>query len=336
MGPAGGPMGQNMDPALRTSVRQASPISNPFAGLGPFAALWNIVAPIADVLGSSVSGLFGGSAANAATTGTTGATATPTTTGQTIASGGSTPLSGGTQAKAKEVYDYLRSKGMSDIHAKGILANIYGESGFQSGVIGDGGTSGGFFQMHGPRFDEMKRAVPDWATNWRGQIDHALARDYGPTYLSNSYGSAEEAASDFMRRFERPAESVRASRDIKHNQFIAGLGFQKGGRVPNASGGRSHPEMQVVQEMAMGGLVYTTASSHSTGFNAVMNQRKMSGGYSQQPVVVPVTIPMPVSGATGPQGAPASGSKVPAMSGTNSSAAAIDYMRRAQVGQILH
>ena len=31
----------------------------------------------------------------------------------------------------KEVFDYMKSLGVSDIHAKGILANIKGESGFQ-------------------------------------------------------------------------------------------------------------------------------------------------------------------------------------------------------------
>ena len=41
----------------------------------------------------------------------------------------------------KQVFDYMKSLGVSDVHAKGILANIKGESNFQTGVMGDGGKS---------------------------------------------------------------------------------------------------------------------------------------------------------------------------------------------------
>ena len=77
----------------------------------------------------------------------------------------------------QQAYNYMRALGVSDIHAKGILANIQGESGFQTGIMGDNGMSGGLFQMYNDRYRKMERSVPDWKVNWRGQIQHALQDD---------------------------------------------------------------------------------------------------------------------------------------------------------------
>jgi hypothetical protein len=56
---------------------------------------------------------------------------------------------------SKEIYDYLKSKGISHNHAMGMLANIQAESSFNAGAIGDNGTSGGLFQHHAERFSGM-------------------------------------------------------------------------------------------------------------------------------------------------------------------------------------
>jgi hypothetical protein len=39
--------------------------------------------------------------------------------------------------------------------ALGMAGNVSGESGFNPAAVGDGGTSGGFIQAHGPRFDAL-------------------------------------------------------------------------------------------------------------------------------------------------------------------------------------
>lgn len=132
---------------------------------------------------------------------------------------------GGDKPTPKEVYDYIRTKGVSDIHAKGILANIQGESGFDPAVRGDNGTSGGFFQHHADRFDKLKRAVPDWETNWKGQIDFALQDDVGPAYLATPFDDPVVAADVFMTDYERPAEEVREDRRQLNRTFIPNLGF---------------------------------------------------------------------------------------------------------------
>ena len=126
----------------------------------------------------------------------------------------------------RQAYDYMRALGVSDIHAKGILANIEGESGFQTGEDrGDGGMSAGLFQMYDTRKRAMIQAVPDWKTNWRGQIQFALQDDVAPEYLQMDFNSPEEAADWFMENFERPDPVHYGERRKLNRTFIPQLGF---------------------------------------------------------------------------------------------------------------
>ena len=125
----------------------------------------------------------------------------------------------------RQAYDYMRALGVSDIHAKGILANIQGESGFQTDIMGDNGMSGGLFQMYNDRYRNMEAAVPDWRTNWRGQIQHALQDDTAPEYLQMEFNSPEEAADWFLENYERPAMEHRPGRRELNRSFIPQLGF---------------------------------------------------------------------------------------------------------------
>ena len=125
----------------------------------------------------------------------------------------------------QQAYNYMRALGVSDIHAKGILANIEGESRFQTSVMGDNGMSGGLFQMYDDRYRKMERSVPDWKTNWRGQIQFALQDDTAPEYLQMDFNSPEEAADWFLENFERPAMEHRPGRRELNRSFIPQLGF---------------------------------------------------------------------------------------------------------------
>lgn len=104
------------------------------------------------------------------------------------------------------VSSYLKSKGMSDNHRIGILANIQGESSFDSAnQTGDGGTAWGLFQWRLDRQDNMVKFVgPDWKTNWKGQIDFALQEPAGRRYLATKFRRYEEAVEQWVRDFERP------------------------------------------------------------------------------------------------------------------------------------
>lgn len=132
---------------------------------------------------------------------------------------------GGGNPTPQQAYDYMLSLGVSDIHAKGILANIKGESNFETGVMGDNGMSGGLFQMYDDRYRKMEQAVPDWQSNWKGQIQHALQDDIGPQFLNMNFNSPEEAADYFLEYYERPASQHLPGRRQLNRTFIPNLGF---------------------------------------------------------------------------------------------------------------
>lgn len=110
--------------------------------------------------------------------------------------------------RAKEIYDYLRQKGVDHSHAVGIVNNMKYESNFNSGAIGDGGTSGGLFQHHASRFTAMKNFVGDgWQTDWKKQVDFALTEGEMKTYLSKNYANGKDASVGFTTHFEKPANT---------------------------------------------------------------------------------------------------------------------------------
>lgn len=144
---------------------------------------------------------------------------------------GPTPSMGpvtGLQGQAKEYYDYLISKGVSPNHAMGLILNIARESSFQSGVqIIDvnGQPSGGLFQWNGGRFTNMTNAVPDWKTNWKGQLDYAM-QESDPTsggfaaYKSQNFSTPMEAATWWLEKWERSANP--AADKIKMQKILDG------------------------------------------------------------------------------------------------------------------
>jgi hypothetical protein len=122
----------------------------------------------------------------------------------------------------QQIASYLSSKGLSSQHVAGIMANIKHESNFNPGAVGDGGTSGGLFQHHGPRFQAMVNAAgPNWKTNWKGQIDFALSEPAGRQYASMKFRTAQEASKWFTINFEVPANKVAKANDRSRdaNQF---------------------------------------------------------------------------------------------------------------------
>jgi hypothetical protein len=127
-----------------------------------------------------------------------------------------------------EIYQYLLSKGMDDAHALGLMANISRESGFRPGVLEEGGGGGvGLFQYtNEPRKGNFLKAVPNYKTNWKGQIDYALKEpgEPGQQYLSTKFSSPQEAADWFMRKWERPDETIQNVSGPKiHAEYLAGL-----------------------------------------------------------------------------------------------------------------
>ena len=161
--------------------------------------------------------------------------------------GGYSPTSG----LQKEIYDYLVNvKKLNDVQALGLMANISRESSFTpSQISGDDGGAGGLFQWKIPRSTAMARAVPDWKTNWKGQIDYALREpgEPGPQYISTTFSSAQEAADWWMRNWERPADKIGASR--VHAAYLKTVP-----RSPEGTARFRGPEVTVTGTSAMGGM----------------------------------------------------------------------------------
>ena len=112
---------------------------------------------------------------------------------------------------AGAVYNYLLSKGMSENHAKGLVANISRESDsnlvlMETKELWIVWVIRGTWQVGGP----MMAAVPDWKTNWKGQIDYALQEFTGPDYFKRNFATAGEAAHWWMANWEIPAASIQS------------------------------------------------------------------------------------------------------------------------------
>ena len=221
----------------------------------------------------------------------------------------SEPLTGDSASKAKDMFEYIVEKGYSKAQAKGIVANIQRESGFDIDAVGDGGSSHGLFQWHADRASRMKAAVPDYANNWKAQIDYALQEHVGPQYKSSTAGmNAKDAAYWWMNKWEIPADRARGGPNHnKMNGFIDSYGFQKGG-VVNMRGSGSGPDISQKSE----------------------NQfiEKLSSAMS--PVVVPV--PMGVGGGGGTSGSHEVSRSIPSLSANPSNSVALDLAYRLSVG----
>tara|TARA_Y100000768_G_scaffold264311_1_gene201689 strand:- start:2316 stop:5024 length:2709 start_codon:yes stop_codon:yes gene_type:complete len=224
--PGGGGGGGGLMGALSGVANAVSPYIQPFIDL-----IKSFFGPVGDIIGGAMSGL-----------------------GNLITGGGnqqgvstpSEPLTGDSASKAKAMFDYIKSKGYTDAQAKGIVANIQRESSFRLGAVGDSGSSHGLFQWHAGRATRMKSAVPDYATNWKGQIDYALNEHVGPRYKGETANmSAKDAAYWWMNKWEIPADRARGGPNHnKMNGFIDAYGFQKGGAV-NTSGSGAYSDGMV-------------------------------------------------------------------------------------------
>lgn len=120
-----------------------------------------------------------------------------------------------------EIYKYLTiDKGLSHEHAMGMLPNIVEESEFIYDRIQNDakydpdhskGRQGiGLFQYTEPtRRKKFVEAVPDWQTNWKGQIDFALSEPETKKYLDQKFDTLEDASRYFTTDWERPKNRYR-------------------------------------------------------------------------------------------------------------------------------
>ena len=128
----------------------------------------------------------------------------------------------------KQIYDYLINvKKMNDLQALGLMANISRESSFIPNNREPGGTGIGLFQWSHGRVAPFIKAVPDWETNWKAQIDYALSEPENlslvkpGSYQARQFKSAQEAADWWMNKWERPGDPASGSK--KHSAYLISI-----------------------------------------------------------------------------------------------------------------
>lgn len=143
--------------------------------------------------------------------------------------------SGGGAGKVNpnEVYEYLTGeKGLPDHWAKGIMANIKDESGFDPGAV-EGGVARpnkgfGLFQHTDSGGLARRSNMEDYLeqrglekNDWRGQIDYAVDVELKTSHQDvfkalEGTSTSQEAANVWMEKFERPHDSVRGARYARY------------------------------------------------------------------------------------------------------------------------
>ena len=186
------------------------------------------------------------------------------------------------------IYNYLKSKGLSDNQIKGIMGNVARETGgtFAANTYNpndEGSPSGGIFQHHGPRFTNLEKQVPDWRQNVTGQLDFALSEPDMKKYLSQDYKSPEEAAAAFYRDFER-GKNVQSDLQ-KANARIAQLDRAGVGGNKPTQNDTTKPNMNALTGVSLEGVNTALVSNlgkaaaeylERTGQKVIVNSGKRS------------------------------------------------------------
>ena len=236
-------------------------------------------------LGGSVAGGFGGMfgllgnlqgagllASLGGTPGLAPTTGTPSTGGtQPAGTGGTTPVtpvapgSAGASGKIDPhlIYTYLRQNSVSQASAAGILANAYFESGFDSTIIGDHGSSGGLFQHHAGRWTALKNYAASTGRPWtdyKAQVEYALQEARTPSYGINLQATdPKAAATQWALQFEKMSGGATsaAQRAARAPQYMYG-------DVAEPTPWGLPPEMYAMEAMPRGGGNTTTMVFHNT------------------------------------------------------------------------
>jgi len=221
-------------------------------------------------------------------------------TGASPAVAGGIPFSGDVNmgggagtTTAGAVYNYLLSKGMSENHAKGLVANISRESGFKLGAHGDKGIGGSFglfqWNMAAGRGGPMMAAVPDWKTNWKGQIDYALQEFTGPDYFKKNFATAGEAAHWWMANWEIPAASIQAKYTPAYYEgMINKMGLHRGmPATPPQTAAANPPAAPATPESSSSG-------NRQMGRSAAKRRQEAAETAAAQQPVAPIA-PQPVA-----------------------------------------
>ncbi len=135
------------------------------------------------------------------------------------------PTAGPVYAASNEetVFNYLvKTMGLNEAAACGVLSNIRSESGFRPNALGDNGTSYGICQWHNSRWTNLKNYCNKHGYDWKtlnGQLhflEYELKNNYKSVYntlksVPNTAQGAYDAAYKWCYSYEVPANRAKVS-----------------------------------------------------------------------------------------------------------------------------
>jgi hypothetical protein len=137
------------------------------------------------------------------------------------ADGEGKPIAKGAKLSRDQISALIKQEmpGLSAAGTEGVVRNVMRESGGDSKIIGDGGTSGGMFQHHNTRFADLKAFAKSAGTDWQDPVTQVrfaageMKKSY-PTLLAQLKRADDpaEAEDSFKRVFERPASVLWANK----------------------------------------------------------------------------------------------------------------------------
>jgi len=127
------------------------------------------------------------------------------------------------QLTRQKVINYLvNEKDINPIHAMGMVLNMEQESTLDPAAKSkhadnvEGEQALGLFQYsYKPRRDAFLKAVPNWETDWKGQIDFALSENEAKKYLNRNITNIQDAHRYFLEDFEKPAKEQAEARILE-------------------------------------------------------------------------------------------------------------------------
>lgn len=133
----------------------------------------------------------------------------------------------------QQVFDFYKSKGLSNNAIYGIMGNIAVESGFKTDVTGDKGTSYGLFQWHNERWDGLKKFAKEKGTDisdLNTQLEYSWhelnsTEKKALKELQNNKNTVSQYAEKFDKLFERSNGSARSKRVEYAKGYYKGSSF---------------------------------------------------------------------------------------------------------------
>ena len=139
----------------------------------------------------------------------------------------SAPLSQGIIGKGKYIMNFFLNKGLTREQSSGILGNLQAESGLNTDIWGDNGTSYGLAQWHKSRYTNLfnfAKAKSKPVNDLDTQLEflwHELQTSHNSAYKNLlATSTPEQAAEVFAKQFEKMKtySTVREKYALKHYQ----------------------------------------------------------------------------------------------------------------------